>query len=206
MSRVKAQAGTSLADIYDVVGSVAGVDELDTRSVPAVHEMGNTIFSERLGGRLNVWDTQAIAQTINFGVEFPGPDPANAISVPTRILGAAVTVDVGARVLRVAIVVRDITNGVEFPIFVWDEAVERIIRMQPDTLGVANVTFLQGTPEFDLLPSMIIGSDPDAEWSLFLRGTTAAFGLGSVTVSARVYLALARTKAISSLGLPIPGW
>ena len=45
MVKILSQAGISLADLYNVEGSIAGIEQLDTRELPIVHEMSGTIFS-----------------------------------------------------------------------------------------------------------------------------------------------------------------
>jgi len=66
MPKVLGQVGVSLADAYDIEGSIAGVDELVTRDVSLTHDMAATIFSERVSTAIRRSATAALAQNTLF--------------------------------------------------------------------------------------------------------------------------------------------
>jgi len=207
--KVLAKAGDSLADIYDVEGSIAGVDQLISREVNLFHEMGHNIFSERMTAFLVPITSGAVAQSTAFDNA-----PTTVFEVPIRILGCFVISNQAARLQRVSVFVRDATAGGEqdFPIFSWETAAgadfERTIRMVLAGAAAANVTmYVPGDPGSAQSPSMIMGrNQPGPTWGMVMRGVTTAFGAGTITTQAFVYTAFAQRRGISSRGLPIPGW
>lgn len=202
MSKILAQAGISLADIYDIEGSIVGVDELLSKEVHTVHEMGGTIFAERLSAEIVRGTSGNILQSINFDiVSSIGP-------TPSRILGAMVFTDTVARVDRVALMIRDPTTEREICIFAWDQNEASVrVRMQDNGAALASFDVLQAAAGVGTLPSMTIGTDqPFPVSEIAFRGRSLAFGAGNVVLTFLVYTAAARVSGISSHGLPIPSW
>ena len=66
MPKILAQAGISLADVYDVEGSIAGTDELLSEDVSLVHEMGGHMMSERCRSFVVTLATGDQIQNANF--------------------------------------------------------------------------------------------------------------------------------------------
>ncbi len=206
MSKILAQAGTSLADTYDVVGSIAGIDNLESQDVNLVHEMGATIFSERFAGVVRRLVTAAVAQNTAFDVVLASPNPA-----PSRILGITVHADVGARTNDVALFARDPVLGDEILLWNWftTEDTMQTIRTVVAGAAAANEQLfkaISGSP--GNVPSMLTGGGQAQRVSeIVLRGNTNGFGAGTVTITALVYLAFATDPTgLSSRGLPIPSW
>jgi len=208
LPKILAKAGDSLADIYDVEGSIAGIQELVSSEVHPFHEMGATIFSERLSGQITRITTGAIAQNITWEVVVPAP-----ATTPARILGVFAFADVVARTTRASLSVSTILPGVEqdFPVWAWDTGLDAARTTLMENAGaVSAVIALQPVRYLENNPSLLIGTN-QAELrqvpSLTWRGLTAGFGAGTVTVDALIYLAFAdQDSAIASRGLPIPGW
>lgn len=204
MVKVLAQAGTSLADVYDVEGSIAGVDELDSREVSLVHEMGGAIMSERVGGRITRSDTGALLQTINWDLVTVVTHPG-----PFRVLGVTVIADVIARVLRAQVSMRQSSTGREVPLFLWDSTLgdEVSYRTVENGAAVANMVALVPLPGLQT-PSMGFGTQQrEVVNEVAFRGTTVTFGAGDVTVTMLMLIAAVDPDAsISSYGLPLPGW
>ena len=209
MSKVLSQAGNSLADVYDVEGSVAGIDQLETRELPIVHEMGGTIFSERLAGRILRPTTGAILQNITFDVVVTDlPDG------PFRILDVVVIANNAARTLQVVVSLRSlpidgfgVVIAQEMPIFTFDSAtdVESRVRIEDFGGAAANQRQLLGTPVAK--PNLGIGDgQPLTVPELAFRGVTNGFGAGTVIISALIYIAFPSPRGLSSRGLPLPGW
>lgn len=200
MPKVLAQAGTTLADVYDVEGSVAGVEELLSSEVHLSHEMGATIFSERFSQFVRRVVTGNLAQNIEIAATlsaFPG--------TPCRINGVCVLVDTAGRVDDVAVNVKD--NGArELPIWVWDGTNTDTIRLFDVTLGDKNV--LRPNAAYSLLPNIVSGPNRavDTVDDIVVRGTTSGFGAGTVEITLLVFISFAARDAVSSQGLPIPGW
>jgi len=202
MPRILGQSGVSLADTYDVAGSVVGIDTLESRGVGLVHEMGSTIFAERLSGRIAIAATGDIAQNTVFAAII-----SNFPSVAIRILGVMVAVDTVARVTRAAVMVRtEIATAQELPIWIWDGVNTLTVRMV-DAGTESNVAVLVPEPDMSQLPSMLVGDDqPEVINQIVVRGLTSGFGAGTVEIFLRVYVAFAGAGGITSRGVPIPGW
>lgn len=203
MPKILSQAGTSLADVYDVEGSIAGIEELSSREVVLVHEMGATIFSERASGRMLRLSTGAIAQSTSFDLTF-----ADVPDFVTRVLGVVVIAD-SQRVDDAAISIRDPVAGRDMPVWIWTAARDlyESARFEDSGGGVADHNLLYGIGPSINFPSLLFGpSQPEPVSSMVFRGNTTAFGAGTVEVIAKVYVAYSRLKGVSSFGLPVPSW
>ena len=207
--RVLSQAGTSLADVYDVKGSVAGIDRLDVDEIKGVHDLGPQIHTERLNAFGLIISSTAIAQNINFAVVLDAPpDSIN------RINSISVIADTAGRINFCSVAIRDPGTGVDHPIWAWDTAddVEKSIRWAGPSL--ATLTLMESL-------SQVAGSAPNlmARWgntwampNLVFLGQSGGFGAG--TVLARALIQVVRPDqeipipagAPSSHGLPIPSW
>lgn len=207
--KILSQAGTSLADVYDVEGSIAGLEELDVAEVKAVHDLGPQIHSERTLATIARGTTGAIAQNISFDFT------VGAFSdVATRIFGLAVIADTAANVSRVCVSIRNPSNGREMPIWTWDSADDReqFIRWSDDGGAVATVVHLSTLVTH--LPTMNTRIGLGRSMGEFVcRGQTLGFGAGTVEIFLLIHFARpALTEGItppgepSSHGLPIPSW
>jgi len=206
MPKILSQSGTSLADTYDVEGSIAGVDELNSREVSLVDEMGGRVFSERMLG-FNIQIETAPLQSVTFDASAGGiPDS------PNRILSLGVTVESTGVVEDIQISIRNTDTAKEIPIFVWDVAqdVERTIRWVDDGDAAADVFYL-----VNALPSipelMTRYGDRGLMGDFVMRGNTLAFGAGTEKIRGLIHLVRANRGnpapgEPSSHGLPLPGW
>jgi len=205
MTKILAQAGVSLADIYDIEGSIVGVEQLMAREVSTVHEMGGTIFSERLSGEIRRLDSTGLDQDQTWDVE----DTTIPVGV-SRVLGASVVSLNAARLVNCTLSIREPNVGREIPIFVWDTNEGFVsARFQDNGGTVANHHFLENAINIATLPNMVIGTgQPMAVPNLIFRGLTSSFGAGTVQTIALVYLGFTEVtgEGISSIGLAIPGW
>lgn len=201
--KILAQAGISLADIYDVQGSIVGVEQLQSQEVSLVHEMGATIFSERLTGTVGRITSGNLLQTVTFGFTLTPPDGIY------RILGVSVFTDVAARMANVSLLLRASQSEREMPLFVWDSGndLESLMVIDDDGTVATHIALIQTSPQPGI-PSLGIGTGQRATVGdlIRLRGITATFGAGNVVVTAIVYFAFPRTTSISSFGVPIPAW
>ena len=134
MTKILGQAGTSLADVYDIEGSIAGVDQLLSEEVTLEHEMGGVIFSERLIGSIERLTTGALVQNTSWDLTLVTPPGI------FRVLGVYVQADVGARSTRAQVSIRDPTSARELPLFIWDSAndLEQSIRIVENGGAVGN--------------------------------------------------------------------
>lgn len=203
MVKILSQSGDSLAAMYDVKGSRAGIEHLETHELPIVHEMGATIFSERYSTIIRRSVTGDINQSTDFD-RFTNDLPA----VPTRLLAVTVLSDDAGRVGRAAVLARDNITGREIPLWVFDTAGGfQTVRMMEDGGAVTTFEVLRGQTDLQHLPNMVAGSgQPLFVDRLVLRGTTSGFGAGTVFVRALYYLAFAQIAGISSRGVPVPSW
>jgi len=208
LTKILSRAGVSLADVYDVEGSIAGIEELESREVSLVHELGGTIFSERAGAQILRATTGDILQSVAWDVLVPG-----LTAVPMRILGVVVTSDNGARVRRAQVSIRNlaaIAGGRDFPIFCWADDTDTVvsIRWVNDGAAAGSESFLRQADHGPAAPNLIFGSDARRITpGIAFRGSALAFGAGTVEVIVEVYVAWAEVGGgVSSHGLPIPSW
>jgi len=206
MVKILSQDGQSLADIYDVEGSIAGIEQLETRELPIVHEMGATVFSERFTTRVFRIPTGDMLQTVTFRQEL-----TTLPETPARLLGLRVITDFTSRIARCAVLVNDPTVSQDFPIWVLDTSTvaSETLTME-DAGGSVTVADLLPRPALNLLsPIFVGGSEQQGNMvsNVALVGLTTTFGAGDVEVIALLYLAFPRRDInISSKGLPIPSW
>lgn len=202
MSKILSQTGVSLADVYDVKGSIVGVEELDAEAVKTVHEMGATIFSERLSTRIVSIPSTAIAQTITFNVNFTATETS-------RVLGVQVVADDATRVARVQLSITSppAADNAEVPIFYWSAA-DDVLRRQNILIAGVVGSFDVMVPATPInVPNLLVGFDsPRPASTLSMRGLSTTFGAGTVAIQALIHLAFPQTEGLSSHGLPLPGW
>jgi len=204
MPKILAQAGTSLADVYDVEGSIAGVEVLLSEDVNLVHEMGKTIFAERFTGSIVSTLSGSVAQ--NLTVTAQGPElPQNS-----RLLGLTVfTTEIITRLDDCCILLA--SEGTELPIWVWEQADGEVNALFTiaTTLG-DNIVLLPNPAYPPMLPNLICGTDQPSGGTgptrLLLRGNTSGFGAGTTKAGFIAYFGFARSEGLSSRGLPLPGW
>ena len=203
MVKILSKSGSSLADMYDVVGSIAGIEQLVSREVSLVHEMGRTLFSERLAGSMRRMTTGAILQSTNWDVVI-----TNMPSFIFRVLAVVVLISPAGRVERAQLSMRTSSQGREVPFFIWDSTndVETLLRIVDDDAAAGNTSAL--VPRFIQLPVIGIGnSQPRQVNEITFRGRTSAFGAGTVTLNAVIYQAFTHVGTVpSSYGLPVPSW
>jgi len=204
--RILSKAGESLADVYDVEGSVIQVADLVTGELPIVHDMASTVMSERMHMTQLTATSGAVPQSANFGAQI-----ANWVDVPTRIMSIAVIGDTASRLSHITITQRD-DGGAEHPLLVWDSAqdVERICRI--DLLGVGvsnNIIYAPSIPVSQVL--MVRDGETSQMGTFIMNGTTTAFGAGSLEVLMCVLVARPTRDTpaagdAKSWGLPLPSW
>lgn len=206
--KVLGQVGVSIADQYDVQGSIAGVDELDVEDIKGVHELGATMFSERLSARVSTGSTAALAQSQGFSLLFPATvNPL--IGIPagiTRILGISIFADAD-RIDTCQLSIRDDELNRDVPLFVWNTATDEVVGIKMDS-SATNIFYLRSlNPLPWAAASLILGSEQrESAAQIIVRGGSTAFGAGTVTLTARIYFAFALQQGLSSYGVPVPGW
>lgn len=208
MGKILSRSGESLADLYDVEGSIAGIDQLETRELPIVHEMGNTLFSERLRTRVFRVTTGAILQDVSFRIELD-----TLPETPCRLLGLQVISDNKARILRCAVYLTDPSLPQDFPVWVLSGATPTGESLVMEDAGTsATFDLLEPIAPNNQFPSFTGGREQGGGTDtmvsqLTLQGRSTGFGAGSVVITALALLAFpARDVNISSRGLPIPSW
>lgn len=202
MVKILSQSGNSLADMYDVEGSSAGIEQLETRELPIVHELGATLFSERASGAVRRLQTAAVAQSTAFDIVI-NDLPSGLF----RVLGVTVLASSGSRVAQAQVSLRAPLLNRDMPIFIFDTSNddESIVRVVD---GGAAANFLALIPHQTFSPNLCFGTGQPQNVGneIALRGTTSAFGAGTVVVTALVYIGFSRVEGLSSRGIPIPGW
>lgn len=207
MPKVLSQAGISLADAYEIQGSIAGVEQLRSEEVALVHEMGGTMFSERITGGMVRLTSGAIAQSTDFNISMATP-----IQGLMRILGCFVQIDTAGRLTNAQLSNGSTIGGDEHdcPFWAWatgaGEDFERGIIVQASGAAVAGRVMLVPSNRPNI-PGMIIGDEQRIGVpQIRFRGQSAAFGAGTVTAIATLYVASAADPRLTSYGLPIPSW
>jgi len=214
MSKILAQAGISLADVYDVKGSIVGVEQLLSQEVALFHEMGSTVFSERMGGGVLRFLSGTINQSTAFNIL---SGVGNFPEVVTRILGVEVFLASGngGRMENCQLSVSAPNGGGtgtrrDFPIWKWDTTndVEQGIQIVDNGSAAGNRELLVPVNPLPGIPSFQFGtlqpSVPVPEFAF--RGISSAFGAGTVLATCLIYISNAQTVRPSSYGLPIPSW
>lgn len=207
MAKILGEGGKSLADIYDVVGSVVAVDEIEADSVTAVHELGALINSERMGSSIALLKTGDLNQSADVLVEMSG------FTGITRVLNVFVYADAGSRVNDVSVNIQDAGAQREVPLFMWETGQDAEFTARILSEGNAGgFRVLRPAVQYLTLPGMVFGAGQRAQCPvLTMRGTTGGFGAGTVEIFAAVQIANADvtgtgTGAPSNIGLPIPSW
>jgi len=206
--KVLSQAGTSLADVYDVEGSIAGIDALDIEDIKGVHDLGPQIHSERLLVFQVLADAGATNQNTAWNIVLGAfPDSIN------RLLSIAVVVDVAGRMQNASIHINDPDTLIDHPIWAWDVAddVESELRWAGPVLQ-PGARLLR--PTNDLLggaPTLIARGQNGQMPTIVFRGISSAFGAGTVQPQASIQIIRPNTGnpaagEPSSHGLPIPSW
>jgi len=209
MGKILSQSGISLADSYDIQGSIVGIENLDSNNVSLVHEMGGTIFSERLQTNLTRLNPGATAQNTAWNIQIPVPNS------PSRIMACTVISDVTTRIDMCSLNISSPVGGREIVLWSWDSNNdgEQQIRFSNDGAAVATDILL--LPGYNLMPYLLTRTSGNVETRemglLNFRGTTNGFGAG--TVEPIMILGLARATdrlpvpgQPSSHGLPVPSW
>ena len=198
--KILGQAGTSLADQYDIEGSIAGVEILDSEEVKTVHEMGGVMFSERLGGTIIELSSGDIAQNISSSTNLNlGPDMG-------RILGVQMFALPAARTSRCQVSIADAVLSTDLPLTYWETGdPEKTIDISSGgSLLTSNLLEPTSPP---LLPNLAIGADSrNPTPFVIFRFRSSGFGAGTVLIKAVLYFAFASVSGLSSRGLPLPGW
>lgn len=205
MVKVLSQAGISLADTYDVEGSIAGIEQLLPNEVQVVHDMATTLQGERISTTLIRAASAATAQNLAFSILVPAAAlPQNAF----RILGAIMEVSVTSRLTHANVQLQGLAPTVvnAMPFVVWDGTNEDTIRFA-DAGTVADRIVLRPDPIYTQLPLFCCGIEqPEAVASVLMRGLTSGFGAGDVTVTLTLYVGLMAISGLSSYGLAPPSW
>ena len=206
--KILSQSGLSLADQYNVEGSQAPVGPLlSQEGVHLMHEMGQTIMSERLAATF-VHTTSDVPQSTNFTAEIGTPLP----NVPMlRVLGIIVNQESSAntQIDHLTILARD--DAVfgfhsDMPMWVFDQTNIDDIRFSPGD-GTINGNVLRPRLEYTRLPFFLVGATQREQVTeIFMQGRTQAFGAGNLEITASVMFAFPRFEGLSSRGIPIPSW
>lgn len=209
MSKILSQAGDSLADSYDVAGSIAGVEDLISADVQLLHEMGGTIFSERLRSQVITLATGAIGQNSEFEATF---DFDELVDSPVRILGIQVVASAVTRVQLAQVSIQGVGSSGEFPFYIFDYDDDPSGLVILSIQGAAVDTYIQLSPRQIQVPTLITRKGDEGTMpGLVLRGLTTGFGGGTVQCTALINICRAGQATPvagdpKSHGLPLPSW
>ncbi len=205
MVKVQSQSGNSLADQYDVQGSIAGIEQLETRELPIVHDLAPVLFSERLGAAVRRVTSGDILQSTAFDLLLT--DLPAGIS---RIVGLSVITDNPARVADCIVTIQQDDGDREIPIFIWDSNEDSVsARIIDDGAAATSFAFLTSNLNLTHLPTTLVGtSQPRRMSRIALRGVSTAFGAGTVVVTALLHILLTHLggDVPSNRGVLVPSW
>jgi len=207
MPKILSQSGVSLADTYDIEGSIVGVENLETQDVNLFDEMGGRVFSERLQSFFIRPATGDIAQNILFTDITAGGIPDS----PNRVLGICV-IATADRIDHVQVSLFAPQTEQDLVIFAWNTATDVTVPILYEDEGVVTTMFLLSPAYQIIVPAMILRVGVSkAMMEIKMRGLTTGFGAGTVECFAVVHIARANegnpaAGAPSSHGLPLPGW
>lgn len=208
MAIIQGRSGDSLAGIYDVVGGSFDVGRLAETEVQLVHEMGETIASERLRTDLRIVEALGVAQSTNFNVAIDDLPRG-----PFRLQSGVVFIDVGGRVSGVCLSMELGDGSRSIPLYSWSSATGVEVPQQ-FTIGGALVARSLLLPLYNAFPVLGLGTFQGTPVQqnriLRLAGATAAFGAGTVDIRAMVIsthmdIPGGQQQPIS-WGLPVPSW
>jgi len=207
VTKILSQAGKSLSDMYQVEGSIVGIETLETRDLPIVHEMGATVFSERFRTAILRTESAALNQNVTVSLGIAGePDSI------TRILGVQCFADDGARIANAVVCVQNPEAGIEqdFPIWAFDAGNVRAVRIQ-DNGAVVALDLLVPEAAVGVLPSFITGistsqGGTNTVRNLTIRAATTGFGAGTVVLFVLVYVGFTDSGGVSAFGAQVPSW
>ena len=210
MVKILSQGGRSLADMYDIEGSIAGIEQLESREVTLVHEMGATLFSERMR---NTFRRSTVLASQNLAFIIPITNFPPGIS---RILGVQVLADDATRVDRCQVSINDpvSSGGQDVPIWA-SKSVTLGVGVEFQTQNIANAGVTTTTdllvPEVGTvqLPTFVLGDDQGVGFNMrnvTLRGFTEGFGAGTVLVTLLLHFAFTFTSGVSAYGANVPSW
>jgi len=211
MVKILSQGGRSLADMYDVEGSIAGIEQLETRELGIVHEMGATLFSERFRTAHRNSNSAALAQNTDFDLVI-----ANLPGSITRLLGVQVLATDGSRIDNAAVHLHNSVNANDFPVWAAQPkaagmGVESVvIRVRAAGGAPDPLDLLVPAPFTLMLPNFTGGSNQPGQFAtdLFLRGRTSGFGAGTVVIRAIYFLGFTFETGLrrGSFGAHVPSW
>lgn len=206
MVKILSQAGKSLADMYDLEGSIVGIDDLDTRNLPIVHDVSGTVFSERLRFSPFTAITGALPQNTNFDLAF-GPIAGDSVA---RLTGVSVFCNIAAQVATCSVSIHRHAFGSvvqrDIPVWIWGGD-SFATRVSLDGAPVQRDALL-GAPGQVQLPQFVGGEKqgPNPTTDIWMRGRMAGFGAGTETVWFVLFIAFSQTDGISNYGARIPSW
>lgn len=203
MPKILSQAGMSLADMYDIRGSSIGIEQLEARDISLVHEMGETLFSERLSSAIRRISTGALAQSTSWDIIID--DLPDGIF---RILGVVVLANSSVNTARAQVSLRG--QGRDTPLLIWDDTndFETAIRID-DGGGVAEQVALMPLAPGGRVPTLGVGvGQPQVINDIAFRGVTSAFGAGTVVLTALIHICFTHLggNVPGNNGLAVPGW
>ena len=201
MAKILSQSGVSLADQYNVVGSVAGIETLESEEVRLSHNMADVLFSERLSGGFS-----RIIQNSSQSTFWDRLFDLSAVSV-VRVMNVICLTNEPTRIAHCQVSVRDDPDGRETPIWIWDAGpdISTSVRIEDDAAGPASTFILR--PGVTAFPSMLLGVSQNQPVNMLaFRGVTNAFGAGSVNIIMIAHIQFAQVAGISSRGVKVPSW
>ena len=200
MVKILSQGGRSLADMYQVVGSIAGIDQLETREVVLVHEMSAVLFSERFRTTIRRVNALGMLQNVFTDLEIN-----NLPAAITRLLAIQVVSDDATRISHMACSVHDPANEADFPVWVWDGT--SVVGRFEDFGTLTTFDILQPAAS-TFLPTFAGGQDqsPDQVQDFHATVRTTGFGAGTVDIRVFLFLGFTFTGGVSGYGARVPSW
>lgn len=214
MGKILSQAGISMADTYDIEGSIVGVENLDANNVSLVEDMGPRVMAERMKTIMVTGTTGALADAIDFNITVLGSTTIPSPDCASRVLSVNVYIPAAnaTEIENWSLTVRDQNLQREAALITWDIDIDSEVKVVWNNDGAGAANFIQLRPLTHQLPGLLTrAGDLEIAPLLLWRGTTAA--VVATTVTATLVIQLARPNRTnpaagqpSSHGLPIPSW
>lgn len=216
MTRTQSDVGSSLPLLYDTVGQrTSGNSDLNDRDIALVHELGAQALAERVRSRFVLLQSGAINQSTAFVAVMANATIA-ALGRMARLINVVLFVDTAARVDNATVNVERNDNTLGVPLYSWNttQGTTRTVRLDgvtgnrnvlvPDAAGAAMIRVPYTYVRVTAAPVNAI--DTDAE-EIVLRGTTTAFGVGTVEVAALLHFLVFDTASLPGVpAIPLPSW
>lgn len=207
MSFIQARIGSSLAALYDVRGSIAGLEELRQEEIAVVHDMAVTAASERMSAGFRVQDSAPTNQNSVVTSLITGMPSGIFRIEEIAVYSSDPATDYSEVCVSLRFDQEPGTNDQEIPVWVWGGSAINARFVDGGVNAVRNL--FRPLPEFHAAPHLMVGlGQPQQVSEIVLRGLTSGFGAGTTIITLTAKLSFFDPGGLnrSVRGLPVPSW